>query len=66
METQKCNKRTSALGYALALYIVNGEIYDDVPEGEANYDELARDIWPKRMMKLVEMASKVVKEDLYF
>ncbi len=41
-------------------YIVSGQIYADVPSGDADFSELGRDIYPVRMGKIVDMAKGVL------
>jgi hypothetical protein len=44
----------------LCKYIVDGKIFDDVPTGNANFEEQARDVWYHRNERLVELAKEAL------
>ncbi len=41
-------------------YVVSCQVYDDIPSGDAMFDELGRDVFPARMKKIVEMAKELL------
>ena len=53
--TVKHNKMEDVL-----KYIVSGQIYNDIPSGEADFAELGGYVYPARMEKIVDMAKEVI------
>ena len=48
----------------LCDYILSGKIYDHIPSGDSNSEEMDRYIWPARMKHLVELAK--IAYPIYF
>lgn len=44
-------------------YILDEKIFDDVPTGDANFEEQARDVWFHRHERLVELAKEALNVD---